>query len=205
MLSVSRNGYALYGLGDTVPFKCSATICYGSDGGATHALFKETQYQMNRAGLAVFGTGWSAIAVDGFIGPRTLTAAKKLLPKVPGLSHGPPGTFPELAKWISDTRTQVPDLLRAEADRLTKRPEPPQVIENRQDTYSKEGPAAGSAPQLPDVSIPRPNVAVPPTSQIPGNLPGAAPKSKAFVWVVVGFTTVGIVTTAALVARRRRR
>lgn len=219
MLSVSRNGYALQGLGVTpAPYTCKSTICYGSDGGATHALFKETQYQMNRAGVATFGTSWRTIAVDGFIGAETAAAARVLFPRFAALKmYSNPTDFRQLAYWISEDRS-IPTTLRGIADQLKpSTAQPPQVVENRIDTFAKEGPAAGSVPPAPNVPIPKPDVYIPPVTQQPpvtqppssgGFWPtpvAPAEKSKAFVWVVVGIAATGLIATAAMVARRRRR
>src|SRR3989304_325554 len=96
------------GLGKTATvYKCNSTICYGTDGGATHALFKETQYQMNRSGSAIFGSNWTAVQVDGLIGSGTLTAARKLFPKISEIVQAgwsSPSTFTQLSQVIDSAK-----------------------------------------------------------------------------------------------------
>jgi hypothetical protein len=226
VLSVALNGR---GLGATAPapYKCNSTICYGSDGGATHALFKETQYQINRAGQAIFGTNWTKIGLDGFIGEKTRLAYVRLAPKIPTLvnaNYAKPAHFTELSKWISGveflygSRTFITDAIRRAADSATGRAEAPATISTRTGSYAQEGPAKTSASNIPNITSPTgagamatlpPSTQVPASSTAPAAPPGEAPKSrtgaKVFIGVVAAAAVIGLVATAAYSAKRRRR
>jgi hypothetical protein len=206
---------AVSGLGVTAtPFKCTSTICYGTDGGATHALFKETQYQMNRVGAAAI-LKWRPISVDGFIGGETVTAARNVFSKFLDLSkYSSPSSFAQLAGWISADRS-IPDVLRRIAD--TMRPataEAPAKIEARTDAFEKEGPAktTPAATAQPDIKIPSPDIAIPSPgapAAIPGRPAAAASPAKsgggAIIWGVAVVAVVGLVGAAAYAAKRRKR
>lgn len=208
------------GLGQTSygRFKCNSTICYGTDGGATHALFKETQYQMNRAGAAIFGSSWTPIKVDGFIGSGTVSAARKLFPKIPEIverGFQSPKSYVELAQVVDGAKNArgeplISTALRAAADRATGRAEPPQQVMTRTESYSQEGPAKVSSTGQPVVTKTSPDVAVSPTSQIPADATGyesggTSKAGKRFALVVAGLAAVGLVGAAVYAQRRRRR
>jgi hypothetical protein len=221
MLVPVLSGGHSFGAAPPVPYKCNSTICYGSDGGATHALFKETQYQMNRAGRALFGTKWPTISVDGFIGSRTLSSYKLLAPKVAafvGAGYLTPSSYQVLSGWISSSRPFITDAIRKVGDAIIGRAEIPAVITTRMGSWAQEGPAKGSVPAQPVIQAPAPIVHVPPTIQPPPNAgtpppaedeAGAGKKSmtggKVFIGIVAVVAAVGLVATAAYAAKRRRK
>lgn len=219
-------------LGAAAPtYKCNSTICYGADGtGATHALFKETQYQINRAGKAFFGTSWSSIPVDGFIGSKTLSAARKLFPKIAALvsaGYSAPTYFADVAKYIAASGAFIPDALRRAADQKTGQAQNPSQISTRQAAYASEGPAkSGTAAQLPAVDVPVPSVQTPATNQQPADATAiavaaaaaqaeadrqaaAGKKMSTGAKVAIGVTAVvavvGLVAAAAYATKKRRR
>jgi hypothetical protein len=208
---------SLSGLGATAsyPYTCNATICYGTGGGATHALFKEMQFQLNRVGAALLGSKWVPIRVDGFIGTGTVGAVRFVFPLVEGLTkYANPPTFATLSRWISEDPSIV-GVLRSKADAL--RPmtvEAPAKTEARVTAYAQEGPAkTANADALPGVTVPSPNVTIPGTSQTPTAPASAygppytppAQKGGAIVWVVAGIAVVGLVSAAVYASKRRRR
>jgi hypothetical protein len=212
---------SLSGLGVVpTPYKCSSTICYGTDGGATHALFKETQYQMNRLGRGLFGSAWKSIAVDGFIGRATAAAANLAFPKRQALvRYANPTSFTQLAGWISTDRTTFLPTLTNAANAALGAGEAPVKIEARVDAFSKEGPAQtssasaqpGVATPTPGITIPAPDIAIPgsgthmsPAPAAPPPPPPPAKKGNAIVWGVAVVAVVGLVGAAAYAAKRRR-
>lgn len=206
---------SIAGLGDTAssPYKCNSTICYGADGGATHALFKELQFQLNRVGVAQLGNRWVPIKVDGFIGAGTVGAVRFVFPLVQGLAqYANPPTFETLSKWISE-QAWIVGVLHTTADAL--RPaavEAPAKTAARVAAYAAEGSAKTSVPPPPNVTAPKPDVYVPgtstPTAPASAYGPPYTPPEKkggAIVWGVAVVAAVGLIGAAAYAMKRRKR
>jgi hypothetical protein len=66
-------------------YKCGTNICYGSDGGATHATFIKLQTVANQAAQK-YGLG--TIDTDGFIGTATVTLIRAIAARATTVTTG---------------------------------------------------------------------------------------------------------------------
>lgn len=185
------------GLGQTFSrYKCNTTICYGTDGGPTHALFRELQHQLNRAGTQL---GFR-IEEDGFIGKNTVAAYRKVASLIPALVQralASPKDHVELANW---TRNQnVLEDVMLFADQLTRTEESPVEIERRAAEAIVE--AKQTTPSTPTDSAGRPTATVEAQEAAAAARPR---KSKAGLVVggVAALAAIGLVGVA-LYQRRR--
>lgn len=182
------------GLGETFDrYKCNASICYGTDGGSTHALFKEFQYQLNRAGKAL-ASGWKSISVDGFIGSDTLRGYNALAAATTasgGIYRGLPfaSSFVDLSGKIRTTDLVV--YVAEIANQASGKSESPSDIEARAAAAIREGQATTVATPVrydgtPVTVAKRPGIAM-------------------AVGITAGLAAVGLVGVAILQRRKRRR
>lgn len=186
----------LAALGQTFSnYKCNSSICYGIDGGTTHAVFKEFQYQLNRAGGKL--SGWKPISIDGFIGSETLNAYRIL--KASGVYYGaqlPSAySFVDLSGKVA-TGTLLYDV-RDLADEMTTSVESAGEIQSRAETAAQEGSTTtASTPVRSDGS---PTTLAPVGSGRPGL------SLKMGVGITAALAAVGLVGVALYQKSKKRR
>jgi hypothetical protein len=186
-------------------YKCGTKICYGSDGGATHAKFQELQQAANQV-AAFYGMG--QIAVDGFIGTQTVTLIREIAsrnPTVTGALGQARGAFSKevAAQNALELTTQLRTLLTPRPVAVPSPTIPSPTIPSPTTTAPAQ---PGTSPMVPAATqVTTPAVPTTPTTTMTtaATAPIARRKSRtmAIVGVVGGLAVIG--TIIAVVAVKR--
>lgn len=194
-------------LGETFNrYTCNSSICFGNDGGTTHALFKEIQFQINRAGAKMYPGAWKNIGVDGFIGAGTVAGYKLVALFAPDLVKGgrlQPKSFTELASWVRDEHPKILNALTTLGDNATGKEENLQAITARIDAAKQDKGTVSSAASSSSGRTVLPEQTF--TFFPPGSSAGPASRRPLYLAAGLGLATLAIIGTAVAVAHHKRR
>lgn len=169
------------GLGGTLiegtNYKCGTKICYGSDGGVTHATFQQLQQVANQV-ARLYGLG--QIAVDGFIGTATVTLIREIASRNPTATGALGQARGAFSKEVA--AKNAPELIDQMAAILSPRP------------------VATPSPTIPSPTIPSPTTTSPAQ---PGVSPMVTPATQVTTPSVPTTTTTMTTAATAPIAKRK--
>jgi hypothetical protein len=197
-----QSGHALgAALVEGTHYKCGRTICYGI-GAANHALFEELQRAANQVAQVY---GLQQIAVDGFIGTKTVMLIREIASRAPtatGALGQARGAFSKevAADKAVELTNQIRGLL---APRPTPTPSPTQPTPTIPTPTTTSPAQPGSSPMIPAATQVTTQVPPPATMTTAATAPITKRKVPvgAIAMVIGGLAIVGTIIAVSAVKR----